>query len=127
MPLKWELPGGSVDASDASMVAGAVRELSEETGLRAASVLRWVGDREFAEGVGGKRWRQGIFKIGVDGVGGLDGPEVRLDPAEHVRYLWVTVGDLRADRCGEVVLDYADPEWKVLLLRAFEVHAGGED
>ncbi|KAH7000194.1 NUDIX hydrolase domain-like protein [Ilyonectria destructans] len=37
-PLKWEVPGGSVDATDASFVAAAVRELWEESGLRATHV-----------------------------------------------------------------------------------------
>ncbi|KAI5457789.1 NUDIX hydrolase domain-like protein, partial [Mariannaea sp. PMI_226] len=38
-PLKWEVPGGSVDIpGDASMVDAAVRELWEESGLVATSV-----------------------------------------------------------------------------------------
>lgn len=32
-PNKWEIPGGSVDATDASILAGVARELFEESGL----------------------------------------------------------------------------------------------
>lgn len=37
-PLKWEIPGGCVDDEDVNIVAAAVRELWEETGLRAKMV-----------------------------------------------------------------------------------------
>ncbi len=35
-PLTWEVPGGSVDASDATILDGVARELWEESGLVAA-------------------------------------------------------------------------------------------
>ncbi|RMJ12746.1 hypothetical protein CDV36_007585 [Fusarium kuroshium] len=37
-PLQWEIPGGCVDDEDVNIVAAAVRELWEETGLRAEFV-----------------------------------------------------------------------------------------
>ncbi|KAJ4400239.1 hypothetical protein N0V82_010903, partial [Gnomoniopsis sp. IMI 355080] len=120
-PLKWELPGGSVDVNRGeSMVAGAVRELYEETGLVARAVTRRVGmERTFEEG----RWRQGVFEVRV--VKGEEG--VRLDPEEHVAWLWVTEEDVRMGRCGGVVLEYADEEeWRDLLLKAFEGRRVGE-
>jgi 8-oxo-dGTP diphosphatase len=36
----WSTPGGVIDATDASVVAGLTREVEEETGLR---VTRWEG------------------------------------------------------------------------------------
>lgn len=130
-PLKWELPGGSVDVGvDESMLAGAVRELHEETGLVARVVRRGLAERRFEDG----RWRQRVFEVEVLLEDGNDGqlppppppPEVRLDPGEHVAWLWVTEGDVREGRCGEVVLEYADLEWRDVLLRAFEGHRVGE-
>ncbi|KAJ6780397.1 hypothetical protein PWT90_03541 [Aphanocladium album] len=38
-PLRWEIPGGSVDASDATVLDGVARELWEETGLVAAHMV----------------------------------------------------------------------------------------
>ncbi|KAI8948254.1 NUDIX hydrolase domain-like protein [Xylaria longipes] len=34
-PLRWEVPGGAIDAEDESILHGLARELWEETGLRA--------------------------------------------------------------------------------------------
>ncbi|KZZ99483.1 NUDIX hydrolase domain-like protein [Moelleriella libera RCEF 2490] len=42
-PLRWEPPGGAVDAADASILHGCARELWEETGLRAVHFARLVG------------------------------------------------------------------------------------
>ncbi|KAM3506604.1 hypothetical protein MY10362_002258 [Beauveria mimosiformis] len=38
-PLKWEIPGGSVDAGDATILDAVARELWEETGLTAAHMV----------------------------------------------------------------------------------------
>lgn len=120
-PLKWELPGGSVDVDggDGSVVAGAVRELYEETELVARNVKREVMERKFEEG----RWRQGVFEVEVEVKEELS---VRLDPKEHVAWMWVTEEEVREGRCGSMVLEYADLEWKELLLRAFQRHRVGE-
>lgn len=172
LPLKWELPGGSVEPeTDSSVVAGAIRELEEETGLRASKVVRSIGTREFGETVpsplGSDRnclWRMCIFEVEVEveGDGDGDGEEennipvaapaglvpveehvkfrsaaeilegqtaltVRLDPAEHVAYLWVSEDEVREGWCGDVELDFTDPEGKGILLRAFELHRTGVD
>ncbi|KAJ7060909.1 NUDIX hydrolase domain-like protein [Mycena amicta] len=130
LPLKWELPGGAVEPeSDASVVAGALRELHEETGLTGRKVLRSLGIREF--NTGGKTtpeciWRMCIFEVAVDGDG--DGveegeyPAIKLDPAEHVAHLWVSEEEVRSGRCGDVVLEFTDQECVGILLRAFELH-----
>lgn len=109
---------------------------------------RYVGTREFDEGETA-RWRADVFEVGV---GALEGaaeqkyqhqhqqeeeekvvephryscrcPAVRLDPEEHVAHLWVSEAEVRAGRCGEVELVLTDPDWRRVLLRAFELHRG---
>lgn len=39
MPLRWEIPGGTVDTQDPSLLHGLTRELYEEAGLRATKVI----------------------------------------------------------------------------------------
>lgn len=155
LPLKWELPGGSVDlgpdsggssrSSDFSVIHGAVRELHEETGLVARQVVRELGvQREFYEeipGQGGSRrltWRMVIFEVDVDfgtveeGQGEEEGekmgsllPKVKLEPGEHARYLWCTEEDIRAGWCDGVELELTHEDWRVIMLRAFELHREG--
>ncbi|KAI8223247.1 hypothetical protein K4K56_008872 [Colletotrichum sp. SAR 10_98] len=48
LPHKWELPGGAAEAVDGNLVASTTRELWEETGLRAKTVLGLVGSYEWA-------------------------------------------------------------------------------
>lgn len=108
---------------DGSVIAGAVRELYEETGLVARRVKREVMERTFEEG----KWRQSVFEVEVEVGGQVEGQlTVRLDPKEHAASLWVTEGEVREGRCGSVLLEYADVEWKDLLLMAFQRHRMGE-
>lgn len=150
LPLKWEFPGGSVDTdgTDPSIINGAVRELREETGLVAKRVVRELGEhREFYEEVVGEgrmlTWRMVIFEVEVgfefynveelvegEGEGKKEElrrklPKVELEPDEHVRYLWCTEEEVRAGRCGDVELEFTDPDWRRIMLKAFELHRSG--
>lgn len=94
VPNLWEIPGGSCDP-DESILAGAVRELWEESGLIATKVLRQVGEsHEWVEEE--TVWCKFSFEVEVEGV------EVVLDEEEHQAFLWVTEDECRK---GAVVRD----------------------
>ncbi|KFA65495.1 hypothetical protein S40285_00524 [Stachybotrys chlorohalonatus IBT 40285] len=105
-PLRWEVPGGCADASDASLAAAAARELWEETGLRARRVLCAVGAGLPRTGDGscfdaatgvctfgetGDVWGKASFVVDVEQAGA----GVVLRPDEHVDWAWVTEDEVR--------------------------------
>ena len=142
-PLKWETPGGGVDPTDTTILDALRRELHEETGLTATNValiddtVEFTGKR--ADGSPGV-WRKITFAVQVGdgnnmnaspgdrtGDGGMS-PVVIMNPAEHVDYIWAKEDEVVEGRCEGRVLDFAYPESKGLILRAFAAWgAGGED
>ncbi|KAL9639229.1 MAG: hypothetical protein Q9164_001051 [Protoblastenia rupestris] len=122
-PNLWEVPGGSSEVTDPTILHSVARETFEETGLRLTRFVREVGERvEF--GSGRKRWVKLGFEIdfaemGVCGGGGGDDDEeilpgsgvrlisnegigISLDPDEHQDYRWATEEEIRA-MAGEMV------------------------
>lgn len=118
-PLRWEIPGGSVDAADATVLAGVARELFEETGLTAAHmaapillspeealperVRAGLGIQPAEEELGvngdglavtfretGRVWAKPAVLVVVE-----DGGEVVLRDEEHAEAAWVTEEDVR--------------------------------
>ena len=123
-PSKWEVPGGSIELSDPTILHSAARETFEETGLRMTRVVRQVGDEgvEFTTEGGSKRWLKMSLEIEVmelEGIGKEEGAEerveVRLDPWEHQAYVWARKEEIRAGR-----YDITTPEQRELMLKAFE-------
>ncbi|AEO63791.1 uncharacterized protein THITE_27175, partial [Thermothielavioides terrestris NRRL 8126] len=115
-PLKWECPGGQVDAgADATVLHALCREVREETGLAlplplplpdVADVLDTI---EFPGG-GGSNWRKITFLVLLaedDGDEKLP-PPVRLDEREHQDAVWATGEEVQAGRCEgrEIVFAY---------------------
>ncbi|RYP03884.1 hypothetical protein DL764_004800 [Monosporascus ibericus] len=135
MPLRWEVPGGACDLEDETLLHAVARELWEESGLRAASIqgLVFSGsgtstgtgviDRDVFFSRRGVRIRKFSFVVGVE-----EGPaEVRLDPAEHVAFLWVAEEEARRGRCGDIAFEFTTRRQRETVLEAFKMMREGFD
>ncbi|KAI8611143.1 NUDIX hydrolase domain-like protein, partial [Chytriomyces sp. MP71] len=116
-PLKWETPGGGVDAEDPTILHGVVREVFEEAGLRVVSVDAVVGPKEGHRFVSsrGLKVRKVSFLVTV-----ADASCVILDPLEHAQCLWLTEEDVRAGVHGDVRLEFTSSEQVDVILEGFQ-------
>ncbi|KAL2040497.1 hypothetical protein N7G274_006940 [Stereocaulon virgatum] len=149
-PNLWEVPGGSSDATDPTVLHSLVREVFEETGMRVTRFLRGVGRGVEFVTPGRKeeerRWMKLSFEVEVleihggsghmygekdnvagdgDGDGDGDGEidvEITLDPEEHSEYVWATEQDIRGDRYSIVT-----PEQKEIMLEGFKLRTGDSE
>ncbi|KAJ9616632.1 hypothetical protein H2200_000351 [Cladophialophora chaetospira] len=100
-PLHWEIPGGAAEPEDASILHACARELYEEAGLVATSIISVVNPegRLFVTGSGNLVCKfEFIVSVQGDASGGF--PQVKLDPNEHVEYLWATERECEERRIG---------------------------
>lgn len=123
VPNRWEVPGGSSDHDDPTILHSVARELEEETGLHLTRFIRQIGPGisfETGQGPRRKTWlklsievdvlelpspSQGLVqdqgntaRLGDDEqVGGQlpDSIPIRLDPREHQNFAWATEDDIR--------------------------------
>ncbi|KAK0388473.1 hypothetical protein NLU13_4717 [Sarocladium strictum] len=136
-PLRWETPGGSLDVdTDPCILAAAVRELREETGLVAKRAVRCVAVEQEVEGYktedGGEvwtfpepgtgwSWAKITFLMEVEGEGA---GEVVLQDEEHVDSRWVTEEEVRKGKFrgdeGEKI-DFVSEVVRLALLEAFRI------
>ncbi|KAI1114633.1 NUDIX hydrolase domain-like protein [Nemania sp. NC0429] len=116
-PLRWEVPGGTIDAEDESLLHGLARELWEETGLRARCVTGLVGTGYTFLTRKNVCVRKYSFAVDVD----VEAYDVRLDPNEHAAFLWVTEDEARARKCGDIDLVYTSKAQEDLILQSFDV------
>lgn len=88
-PNFWEVPGGACEVSDSTILDSLVREVWEETGLTVTGIFSAVND-------GGKmissrkklRILKYEFEVEVECT-----DLIRLNPAEHQTFKWVTAED----------------------------------
>ncbi|KAK1597138.1 NUDIX hydrolase domain-like protein [Colletotrichum navitas] len=128
MPLRWEAPGGAVDAADPSVLAACARELREETGLGAVRVVRVVSEGPGREPGSSLTNRTGtlallrfVFEVEVAAPGGGDGDEivVRTDPEEHADHVWASEEEVVRERVGEKDIPITNAQMASLILDGF--------
>ncbi|KAF3770579.1 hypothetical protein M406DRAFT_336230 [Cryphonectria parasitica EP155] len=106
MPLKWEVPGGAVNKGEDAML-GASREVGEETGLivgRMDALIAHEGgaDDELDGGYIFRTTRgKTIIKFTFAAQLESHRDPVRLDPKEHVDYVWATEEECRHEEAME--------------------------
>ncbi|KAK8133694.1 hypothetical protein PG984_005706 [Apiospora sp. TS-2023a] len=147
--LCWEIPGGSCDPHDASILDAAARELVEEAGLRVRRFVAVVDQQRHEWVDRGEVWRKLTFiveaeaEVGGDDKfsgeerGGRDGKgeeveeefngrrstplRVQLDPEEHEDFVWASREDLLAGGVGEQKFTWIQDEQRQVILRAFDI------
>jgi 8-oxo-dGTP pyrophosphatase MutT (NUDIX family) len=85
---QWTIPGGKVDKSDASYIAGAQRELREETGLSTRpSDLQYIGMP--------KPEKYYYLALEWEGEVKIDIPNPKTGVIEHDSYKWATIKEIK--------------------------------
>ncbi|KAK1757005.1 NUDIX hydrolase domain-like protein [Echria macrotheca] len=136
MPNLWEVPGGAVDAEDATILHGAARELWEEAGLVLTRIKRFIPeggqdngfDIRFIENMGyrftnrarTKKFCRFSFEAEVESC-----DAVALDPNEHQDYVWASEDEVRAQKIGDRAIPLTGPAGLAMLLTAFRLRREG--
>ncbi|KAK8077186.1 hypothetical protein PG996_003356 [Apiospora saccharicola] len=143
--LCWEIPGGSCDPQDTSILDAAARELVEEAGLRVRRFVAVVDQQRHEWVDRGEVWRKLTFIVEAeaeaDGVDEFSGEErderdeevkesngrwstplrVQLDPEEHEDFVWASREDLLAGGIDERTFTWIQDEQRQVILRAFDI------
>lgn len=135
-PNRWEVPGGSCDPEDKSILHATARELKEEVGLDVVAFVRVVGQGgtfdEFHSRTQKQRlWIKFSFEVEVEveqareqeASGDELGIRVSLDPNEHQAHLWVTESEVRNGEAGGVTLSFVTDGQKRKILEAFDTRS----
>ena len=111
-----EIPGGSVDPPDETILHGVAREVMEETGLETARIVRKVGEFGWEERHG--KWIKLVFEVEVKDPKAM---KVVLEPKEHQSYLFATGEEVANDKAGDVTLSWITAPHKAMNLDAFKL------
>ena len=89
LPGVWDIPGGTLhDGEDP--IEGAIRETVEEVGLNVKNLSLF----HYTSNVDQKKNKQFVRLIFIGACNNLD---VVLNPEDHDKYQWVSIGDLPQD------------------------------
>ena len=138
-PDLWEIPGGSSEPSDPTILHSVAREIFEETGLTVCNFKGLVGEGvEFSTGRfdNVKKWLKLAFEVEVVEIpspgnqghrpaesgakSSVEDISITLDPEEHQRYAWVTEEDVR--RTGPGAYQITTEAQREMMLQAFALH-----
>lgn len=97
----WEIPGGSVESADPSLLHSVVREVWEETGLLVKAFQNQVWDLKVGEKVVGEDGGEGVVVGKAPGIAEVEFLGGRGETWCKLNFV-VVVGDVKE---GEVVLD----------------------
>ncbi|KAF4308030.1 putative nudix domain protein [Botryosphaeria dothidea] len=133
-PNLWEVPGGSVDPEDETILHAVGRELQEETGLHVIAINHEVGKGvEFRTGSGERQasWLKLAFEVAVAEMdGGLGAKKeggaaeaipIRLDPIEHQNYLWVSEDEIKGGEINGFRLEFMTTDQREMMLEGFRL------
>lgn len=98
-PLRWDIPGGRIDAGT-TLMANLLREVHEETGLSLDGGAKLIAAQDILKNVG-----KHVVRLTYEGT--AEGEPTLSD--EHVEYRWVSVEELEQlaelDRFVKELLD----------------------
>lgn len=129
-PLLWEIPGGRCEDGDTTLLHSLARELWEESGLHLKHIGPCLSPKDRhgivvpvdSEGRGACFTWQGRRVVKYSFLVEVEQPaEVRLDPNEHQRFLWVTEEDCRSGGEGELGIRFTTGQQEATVMEAFRV------
>lgn len=122
-PNYWEGPGGGLDpGEDATVLAGAAREVHEESGLYVSRFVDLVAVDEWTrvKPDGMHVVAKFTFLVEVEGQGTGEQLQVKLEETEHQAFAWATEADVGESVEGRGVYRFVGNQGRHLL-KVFEM------